>query len=109
MKITEYDRTKVFLEEIEALSGKLAVLCDQYQIPMFMTFAVKNDKDGTIYRSEVLSAAVEESVLMDDRIAKHVMVMNGFDVVPRISIPSYEEELDTTIHMPAFDFSSEED
>ena len=86
-----FSKEDIYNESIKKLVGQILIECDHNKIPVFMTFAVKDGRNGTVYKTEMLSAAAEEVTLKDDRIAKHALVMNGFDVVPRTSISGIEE------------------
>ena len=87
-KKTEYD--KYIKEHVK----EILIQCDYHHIPVFMCFAVNNENGTTQYINEMLSAAAEGVTLNDDKICKHALVMDNFDVVPRITIPSYEEEME---------------
>lgn len=92
--MNDYSASEEYKSEIHDLVVKVLLLCDQYKIPVFMTFAVENGLSGTRYMNEMLSPEMEGRVLTDDQIAKHALVMNGFEVVPSITEPDFEEELE---------------
>ena len=92
--MTDYNRKDLYDKYVKEYVRKILLVCDSYHIPMFMTFAVANDKDGTTYVNEMLSAAAEGEVLKDDKLVKHALVTDGFTVVPKITIPSFEEEME---------------
>ncbi len=80
--ITIYDNTDVFKNEIQQKLDELMILCSQYQIPMFITFAVKNTVNDTEYYNDQISCANADVTLTNNLIPKLVDVMNGFDVIP---------------------------
>lgn len=86
----EFDKSKEFKEELEAAIIKLKQMCYDRKIPMFATFAIKNQNGHTEYRSEMISAGVAGVSLSDDRIPHMVNVLNGFMTVP----PTRPTELD---------------
>lgn len=92
--MSEFDRSELYEKHVKEHVKKALLACDFHHIPAFLTFAVANDKDGTTYVTEMLSAAAEGEVLKDDRLVKHALVMDGFTVVPKITIPSFEEEME---------------
>ncbi len=77
-----YDFTKQYEEEITPLLRQVFLLCHQYGIPMFMTFAVGNDEEKTTYRTEQISALNVDRKLTRNYIPRLIDVMNGFEVVP---------------------------
>lgn len=77
-----YDNTDVFKTEIQPKLDELMILCSQYQIPMFVTFAVKNTVNDTEYCNDQISCANAGVTLTNNLIPKLVDVMNGFDVIP---------------------------
>ena len=87
-KKSEYDN------EIKKKKKKVLLLCEKAKIPVFMTFAVTNEKGETTYINEMLSAGFEGVVLYDDQIAKHALVYNGFEVVPKRLQPTIVDEME---------------
>lgn len=87
-KMNEYDN------EIKELVKKLLIQCDKHSIPVFLTMAVGDSSTGTSYITEMLSPAALGVKLKDDKIAKHALVVDGFEVVPYKSGPLVEELLD---------------
>ena len=89
---------EIFNESTKPHVKEILLLCDQYHIPAFMTFAVANGegaKDGgTDYITEMLSSAAEDVSLVNDNIVRHALVVDGFDVAPfRKSVLDDESEL----------------
>lgn len=82
LDVTIYDKTDVFKTEIQQKLDELMILCSQHQIPMFVTFAVKNTVNDTEYYNDQISCANADVTLTNNLIPKLVDVMNGFDVIP---------------------------
>ena len=93
--MTEYSKENEYNDEIRKHVKEILLLCDKYRIPVFMSFAVKNDKHHTDYITEMLSATAEDIVLAEDRIAKYALIGCGFDVVPEKKTSAYEEILES--------------
>lgn len=79
----DYSKRDVYESTIREHVKKVLLLCEREGIPMFMTFALENTKNGTNYVVEMLSAASEGVTLKDDHIAKHALVVNGFELIPK--------------------------
>lgn len=90
----DFNRREDYEKHVKDLVRQVLLACDYYKIPVFMSFAVENGRDGTAYVNEMLSAAAEGVTLRDDKLVKHALVMDGFSVVPKITIPSFEEEME---------------
>lgn len=83
MKQTEkeksyYDKENEYNEKIAPLIKDLQLFCLEYRLPMFITVAVGNDENGTKYKSNVILSA-SGIHLTDNRIAKVLMSLNGFE------------------------------
>lgn len=61
---------------------ELLEICQQYQIPMFVSIAVDDDGNVTQYFNQMYSSKAHNILLSDDQIEKHVLVAGGFSVVP---------------------------
>ena len=72
-----YNKTDVYNEEIKDLVKRILLICDKEKIPMFMSFAVQNDENGTKYISEMQSAASHGIELEKDLLVKHALVIAG--------------------------------
>lgn len=90
MGYTEYDKSEIFNEHIAPLIDRIDGLCATYQIPFFFTAAVKNNAAGTKYENRGRTAIPLGITLMNDLLANHMMVCNGFDVVFPDVIPDIE-------------------
>lgn len=62
--------------------NELFLHCQAYNIPMFGTIAVSDTGETTYYINSAFSAAGHLINLKDDQIRKHMLVANGFEVVP---------------------------
>ena len=82
-ELTKYDKTEIYeTEGIIDLLFKLKQQCGKNGIPMIVTVAIKNDENGTEYKTEMVSAVSSGINLKEDRFVKFVNVMNGFDTMP---------------------------
>ena len=70
-------------KEIEEKIKELLELCQINRIPMFLSVALQNDKNGTKYKNIMYSAKVHDIRLTDDQIEKHILISNGFCAVPK--------------------------
>mgnify|MGYP004463016311 FL=1 len=94
MKDYTFSKKETYDSKIKPLVKKIMLMCDEYNVPMFMTFAVKNSASGTEYVNEMRSAAACDTVLTNDRLVKLALILNDFEVVSEISKPGYDEELE---------------
>ena len=60
----------------------LLEFCQGNKIPMFTAVAVENNENETKYENMVYGNYSHYIELKDDRIRKHMMIANGFEVVP---------------------------
>ena len=60
-KITEYEADKEQKKEIEEKIKELLELCQINRIPMFLSVALQNDKNGTKYKNIITGAVLEKS------------------------------------------------
>ena len=70
------------IKKAERKIMELLEICQQYQIPMFVSIAVNDDGNETQYFNQMYSAKAHNILLSDDQIEKHVLVAGGFSVVP---------------------------
>lgn len=76
-----FDLSKRYSAEIAPLVQELKEKCYALGMPMFFCAAVAENENETSYRNEMLSAEIVRQNLKDDRIAKMVNVVMGYDVV----------------------------
>lgn len=86
MKVTTYDKTKIFEEKVLPHLKEAMKECSLNQIPAFVTVATKNSEEGTTYYSDMISPISEEIQLKEERITGMADVLNGFDVVEKNKI-----------------------
>lgn len=69
-------------EKIEIVEKKLQdvlSICQIYRIPFFATFAASDSE----WKNYAYSATANNIPLSDDQIRRHMLVANGFEVVPK--------------------------
>ena len=76
--ITAYDRREQFEKIILPSVQEIMSLCSSMGIPAFMTFAVANSDEGTIYERRIVHAIAKQD-LKDDALAALLLKLNGFD------------------------------
>ena len=89
-----YSKRDIYDTKIKDYVKKIMLMFDEYNIPMFMTFEVENTPDKTVYVNQMRSAAACDTILANDRLVKHALVLNDFEVVPAVSKPGYDEDLE---------------
>lgn len=89
-----FQKSREYETYIKNLVKKVLLLCDEYRIPAFMTFAVSDDGSQTEYVTEMISSVAVNTPLSDDHLAKHADVVSGFEVVPFKEEPLFEETLE---------------
>lgn len=80
-----YDKTEAFELEIAPVMEELVQICNKHRVPFFATTCVKNDENGSEYRTEMYASASNEIRLKNDLFPKFVNVLNGFATVPPVS------------------------
>ena len=79
----EFDKTEEYNKILSGLMHNVIKYCSANGIPVFISACIKNDKDGSLYKSDMVSAASADIKLKDDKLVKFVNVLNGFDTVPK--------------------------
>ena len=69
-------------KEIKEAMEKLVLTCQQYRAPVFIWVAMDDNGEETTYENAVFSAKTHGIQLSDDQIRKHILVADGFAVVP---------------------------
>jgi len=77
-EITTYDKRDTFEKNILPEVQEIMSLCSAMGIPAFMTFAVANSDEGTIYDRRIVHAIAKQN-LKDDALAALLLKLNGFD------------------------------
>lgn len=90
--ITEYNKQEIYREKILPNVNMVMSLCSSLGIPAFMTFAVENSAEGTVYDRKIVHA-VARTELKDDTIASLLLKINGF----RTTYPDYIQDAIRTI------------
>lgn len=88
--ITVFDKTDIYENEVLPIVEHLRMVCSKNEIPMFLTIAVKNDDNGTVYKNEMISAVSAGIHLKNEHLVNHVNVMNGFDTVPKKEFDTFD-------------------
>ena len=91
-----FNKQSVWDEHCSPALRKLVALCTIYEIPLFVTACVINDRSGSVYVSDMVNPDIKGIVLKDDHIPKHLAVMRGYDIFLREknSIVPQMEDLD---------------
>ena len=99
-----YDKRKFYKTKLEPLIHELKLQCNMEHMPMFVTVAVKNDKAGTEYASDMVLAG-SGTELENNRISKLLLELNNIhqkypDYIEKDirEISQYLERLNTNIY-----------
>lgn len=91
-----YDKRKFYKTKLEPLIHELKLQCNMEHMPMFVTVAVKNDKAGTEYASDMVLAG-SGTELENNRISKLLLELNNIHQ----KYPDYIEK-DIRVHTATF-------
>lgn len=69
---------KQYITQFEEEISNLKQLCNQFKIPMFLSYAVKNEDGEMEYNNEIVSASLEMPGYAK-RINKLILAVNGCD------------------------------
>lgn len=86
-----FDNRKIYASELENDAKKIVEKCIHNKVPVFITFAIVDDNNKTEYQSFVADPDVMDLTIHDDRIKKHINVMNGFETVLPLKEESFDE------------------
>ena len=64
-------------DELNYLIQQLKTFAVMHSVPMFLTCAVENNDDETVYRTDALSPAATNRILKDNKFTDLINVMNG--------------------------------
>ena len=78
--LTTFNKQAVWDEQCVPALRRLVSLCSIYDIPLFVTACIRNDRSGSVYMNDVVSPDIKGIVLREDHIPKHLAVMRGYDV-----------------------------
>lgn len=81
MKITNYDNTQIYEEQIAPMIAEIEKICTENKMPFFATVAVANDENKTVYKSLAKTPIPMDVVLTNEHITKHINVLNGFEII----------------------------
>ena len=84
--ITEFNKTKEYNKNLKEKVEDIKRICNNLDIPCFLTFCVKNNEKETVYQTEYLSPGQKQQNLKNNRFADYVNIINGFTTTP------YKEE-----------------
>lgn len=96
-----YDKRAIYNKEIKKIIKDLKLACNIEKMPMFVTVAVKNDKDTTDYESDMILASTGVS-LTENQITKLLLSLNGFNIEPPDYIKKDIKELEDYLNMISF-------
>lgn len=80
--ITEFNKKKEYDKNIKKKVEEIKRICNDLDIPCFMTFCVESTEKKTTYETEYLSPGQKQQVLRNNRFADYVNIMNGFVTTP---------------------------
>lgn len=78
MQTVYYEKQKVFKEQIAPLIQQMKSICNLERMPMFISVAVENQPDKTIYCNDAVLASTGIR-LEDNRIADIMLSLNGLE------------------------------
>ena len=87
-----YNKQDVYKEKIAPIVKELKILCSIEKLPMFVTVAVANNNEETVYESDMVYAATDIR-LYDKKIGKLLLLINDFDVEPPLHIQACVRDL----------------
>ena len=76
--ITEFNKTKEYNKNLKEKVEEIKRICNNLDIPCFLTFCVKNNEMETVYQTEYLSPGQKQQYLKNNRFADYVNIINGF-------------------------------
>jgi hypothetical protein len=75
--ITEFNKTKEYNKNLKEKVEEIKRICNNLDIPCFLTFCVKNNEMETVYQTEYLSPGQKQQYLKNNRFADYVNIING--------------------------------
>ena len=82
MKSSNLELTKDAKKDIDKKLEELLELCRIHRVPMFSCVVIGNTPEKTEYNNITYNSASHNIELTDDQIRKHILVADGFDVIP---------------------------
>lgn len=77
-----FDCTSDYKNHIEPALNELVRQCQLYGVPMFTTIAYADDGKTTQYSTRMLSSAVSQKKVTQDKFPSLTLIMRGFKAVP---------------------------
>lgn len=95
MQVTKINLTPSQIQDVVSKLKLLKETAQMYNVPMYASVVVSNTDEDTKYQRAVNSAQSHAIYLTKDEIRKHMLVANGFDVLPprNITVLDAENEL----------------
>lgn len=91
----EFSKKDIYDKKIKEHVKQILLICEQERLPVFMTFAVSDTGSETTYVNEMVSAGAAGIELSNDQLYNHVLVTNGFRVLPPVkNVLDIEEEME---------------
>lgn len=76
------NKVKVYEKLIEPMVKKIRTICNENQIPYFVTFAVDEENEKYKFASDCMTPETLHLEIKDRTFSSLVNVMNGFKTVP---------------------------
>lgn len=90
-----FDKRQEFEDYIKPQLVGLKRLCIKHDLPFFFAVCVENNKDESVYESEMFSGLAKGLNLTDDYFPNLAKVMCGFETkMPYVPIDFQESEID---------------
>ncbi len=86
----EYDKSKEIKECLIPKLKELENICVSFEIPYFVSFAVKDTDTSTQYLTKSLTPASKNVILNNDIFPRLINVTNGFETVAKKGIREIE-------------------
>ena len=81
--ITVFNKKEFYEKELKETLDHLVYLCGIHKIPFYYTACIANsEEEGSEYVQDAVGPVGRGIFLVDDKIAKHMGVGAGFDIVP---------------------------
>ena len=96
---TKIDMKEYYEKECQPLVNELCKKCSLAGIPIFISAAVQNDENGTVYKNDGILTGSRNIKLKTDQIKFHMMVSGGCKAIPiieneELTIDNYLDDID---------------
>lgn len=88
--IDKYKTEGYVIEKLDEAVKNVLYICQMYKIPLYISAAVENNDEGTVYRNTVHSATANYINLKDDKIRKYMLIANGYEPVPPREVVDFD-------------------